>query len=147
MVSFPELMSDSFDTIEKNFSNSRPFIEGSKSSDNQIKCLTYSMEKYYEFVTQKITNKENNYLDIKEHLYSMYLKAIIKRLESCIKKEEKSGSKEKLTKTSDSSLIKEEEINSVQEILDSLANSNEFFLRFSKIMNYFSLDVSIFNLI
>lgn len=163
-----------FDLIEYNFTSKFPFTSTTKSIDNLVKCLTISLSYYYKFIKDNLNEDSYVTIDVKDHSYSIFLRTLLKKLMEFVKDtrstksstlNSKSNSKDK-DKNKEKIIVKEKDIkenkdlrsninsnnynstivneNELIDILNILAGHEEFFLQYSQILNYFSLDVRIY---
>ncbi len=141
-----------FDQLEFNITKDSPFISTDYSIANTINCLVESFNLYYEYVSKvKHQFKEGKQPEVKDHLYSMYLKSLLAIVNSINEialldktnkpKNEKCCGSSISTKSKES-LNDEKTGDKIREILDSLSKQPLFFSRFAGLFNFLTFDVS-----
>lgn len=124
------LISNNFDNIESDFTKLSPFKDDDHSIKNTIECLTISFKYYYDFICSSNSN-EILVESVKDHSYSIYLKSLMIIIER--------NTVSSRTKNEGTLLIlKKEEKNELNFVLNCLSNYREFFLIYSKSFNYLS---------
>jgi hypothetical protein len=122
---------DSYEKEEFSLTKIEPFCTTDHSIKNTVKCLVDSFELYYKYIEKtKGKLKEGKQPELKDRLYTIYLKTIVNRIQSVDKKE---------TETTCSNYNTEKDL--PKEILDALSSQPEFFLKISKMLNFLIFDV------
>lgn len=130
---------ESLEKNEYNLSKTEPFINTYFSMKNTVNCLVLSFDLYYSYVEKiKGTLKEGKQPEIKDRLYSIYLKTIVSRLQNSeIKDNGSSGST-----CSNTSQNHDKEKSLPKDVLDALSENPKFFLKFAQLFNFIIFDVS-----
>ncbi len=124
------LITNNFDNIESDFTKLSPFKDEDHSIKNTIECLTISFKYYFDYIHSS-NNSEILVEKAKDHSYSIYLKSLMIIIDRNMNSSKNNNEGTLL-------ILKKDEKNELNSILNCLSNYREFFLIYSKSYNYLS---------